>query len=520
MKTVTTKQMSEIENNSEKLGVSKKILMQNAGIKLAGRITEICRNKNPENTNITFLAGSGNNGGDCFAASNILINKGYNVTVINLVRAPSTELAKECFSALPDKVRIINGCELNNNQKIIQNAVISSDILVDGVFGTGFHGQLKKEIADIFSISTNAYRIAVDIPSGGDGSNGTISHGCFRADETLCLGCLKFGMTQYPLKKMCGKITVADIGLPHNAYDIIEGEHGYHIIEPESLSGFPPVREPDSHKGTFGTVLIIAGSSSMRGAAVFAVLGALKSGAGLVKIASVEKCIDTVSVLAPEAVYLELESDEQGFMLLGNNRDSLIQAMNKADSIVIGSGMGVTENTSKIIRFVLDNSDVPVIVDADGINCIAGDITILENHKSDVIITPHPGEMARLLGCSAKTVNENRIVSAEQYAEKYGITVVLKGAGTVVADKFNTSANHTGNAGMSRGGSGDILSGIIGSVVAQGFAPYDSACAGVYIHGLAGDKSAEKYGHESMLPRDVIDCLTDAFRILKNKQKK
>ncbi|MDE6775978.1 MAG: NAD(P)H-hydrate dehydratase, partial [Ruminococcus sp.] len=443
------------------------------------------------------------------------IHKGYNVTVINLVKAPSTELAKEYFFALSDKVKIITGYKNSENTENseknymtdIQDSVISSDILVDGVFGTGFHGHLEKELAEIFLISTDAYKMAVDIPSGGDSSNGTVSSGCFRADETLCLGCLKFGMTQYPLKKMCGKITVADIGLPHTAYDILKGEHGYYIIEPESLSDFPPVREPDSHKGTFGTVLIISGSSSMRGAAAFAALGALKSGAGLVKIASVRKCIDTVSVRVPEAVYLELESDEQGFMRRGNSRDTLIQAMNKADSIVIGSGIGVTENTSEIVRFVLANADIPVILDADGINCIAEDMEMLAERKSDVIITPHPGEMARLLNCSAKMINENRIISAEQYAEKFGITVVLKGAGTIVADRFNTSANYTGNAGMSRGGSGDILSGIIGSIAAQGFSPYDAACAGVYVHGLAGDAAAEKYGHETMLPRDVINCL-------------
>lgn len=555
--------MAKVENNAEKLGISKKTLMQNAGTRLAERIMEICRKENnrPEKTNVTFLAGSGNNGGDCFAAAYILIYRGYNVTVINLVNAPSTDLAKEYFSALPDKVKVITGYRSNNIEAAIEaaeldymtiqdrdtealkrkkeltavekivlsekkrmtdirSAVVSADILVDGVFGTGFRGQLEKDLMAIFSIGTSAYRIAVDIPSGGDGSKGTVSSGCFKADETVCLGCLKFGMTQYPLKKMCGKITVADIGLPRAAYDILEGEHGYHRLERTGLSNFPPKRERDAHKGIFGTVLVISGSSTMRGAAAFAALGALKSGAGLVKVASVGKCIDTVSVLAPEAVYIELESDEQGFMRLGNSRDTLLQAMNKATSVVIGSGMGVTKDTSEIVRFVLANSPVPVIADADGINCIAEDIEILVNRKSDVIITPHPGEMARLLNCDAKMINENRIMVAEQYAEKFGITVVLKGAGTIVSDKFNTAANHTGNAGMSKGGSGDILSGIIGSAVAQGFSPYDAACAGVYMHGLAGDAAAEKYGQEAMLPRDVINCLSDAFRILKNKQKK
>lgn len=563
MRVVTTKQMAKVENMAEKLGVSKKILMQNAGRKLAERIMEISSKEEfsvPENTNVVFLTGSGNNGGDCFAAAYILIYRGYNVTVVNLVNSPSTELARECFEILPERVKIVTGWrsedvsaaveaakldyttiwntdisvltqkkELTAVEKLIlseknrmtdiRNAVVSADILVDGVFGTGFRGQLDKDIMSVFTIGTGAYRVAVDIPSGGDGSKGTVSAGIFKADETVCLGCLKFGMTQYPLKKFCGKITVADIGIPKNAYNVIEGKREYYRIERNSLAGFPPKRERDAHKGTFGTVLIISGSSSMRGAAVFAVLGALKSGAGVVRLASVGKCIDTVSVLAPEATFIELESDDNGFMRCGGKtKEILYDAVKKADSVVIGSGMGVTDDTMEILRFVVQNAETPVIIDADGINCIAKDIEILMDKKSEVIITPHPVEMARLLKCNSEMINENRIMVAEKYAEQYGITVVLKGAGTIISDRCRTSANHTGNAGMSKGGSGDILSGIIGSAVAQGIPPYDAACAGVYMHGLAGDAAAEKLGQEAMLPRDIISCLSDAFRILKEKQ--
>ncbi len=561
MQIVTTRQMAKIEAQTEKLGTTPKELMRNAGKKLAERIMEICSNEHPvpERTSIVFLAGNGNNGGDCFAAANILVYRGYCVTVVNLVKEPSTDIAKEYFAMLPEKVNIVTGYrshnfeaameaaeldymtmhdkdvsalknkkELTAIEKIllkekermtnVRRAVVSADVLVDGVFGTGFRGRLENDLVAIFAIGTSAYKLSVDIPSGGDGSKGTISPGCFKADETLCLGCLKFGMTQYPLKKMCGKITVADIGIPQRAYDILEGEHGYYRLERNSLAGFPPKRERDAHKGIFGTVLVISGSSSMRGAAAFAALGALRSGAGIVKVASVEKCINTVSVLAPEATYLEMESDDYGFMLFDSSKDMLMEAMEKATAVVIGSGMGVTNDTMEIVRFVVANSPCPVIIDADGINCIANDIEILVNRKSDVILTPHPGEMARLLNCDAQTINENRIMVAEKYAEKYGVTVVLKGAGTIVSDRFNTAANHTGNAGMSKGGSGDILSGIIGSAVAQGFSPYDAACAGVYMHGLAGDAAAEKFGQEAMLPRDVINCLSDAFRILKEKQ--
>lgn len=562
MQTVTPKQMTKAEDRSEKLGVSKKQLMLNAGKALADLISGYSSREGsapPEETNVVFLAGSGNNGGDCFAAANILVYKGYNVTVVNLVKAPSTELAKEMFAALPERVNIVTGFRSDNIEAAIEaaeldymtiqdrdvsslsgkkelspverllirekqrmtdvrNAVVSADILVDGVFGTGFRGELEKDIMAIFAVGTGAYRISVDVPSGGDCSKGTVSAGIFKADETLCLGCLKFGMTQYPLRKFCGKITVADIGIPSRAYDVNEGGREYFRLDRNCLAGFPPKRELDSHKGTFGSVLVIAGSSSMRGAAAFAALGALRSGAGMVRVASVEKCVDTVSVLVPEATYIELESDDYGYMLYDSSRDALLEAMKKSDSIVIGPGMGVTNDTVEIVRLVVQNADVPVIIDADGINCIVRDIEILVGKSSDVIITPHPGEMARLLKCEPKMINDNRIMVAEKYAEKYGITVVLKGAGTIIADSRRTASNHTGNPGMSRGGSGDVLAGIIGSAAAQGYAPHDAACAGVYIHGLAGDSAAEKLGQEAMLPRDIIDCLSDSFRILKEKR--
>jgi len=565
MQVVTPKQMAKIEEQSEKLGVSKKELMRNAGRKLADIIEDTAKRikgGQPKDTAVVFLAGSGNNGGDCFTSANILAYRDYNVTVVNLCGKPSTELAEEAFGKMSaDLIRTVTGYRnenvksaieaaeldymtlsdensisdvqdkkelspveqilINEKERLseVRKAVMSADILVDGVFGTGFHGQLNKDICYIFSISTKAYKIAVDVPSGGDSGKGNVSEGIFKADETVALGYIKAGLLQYPLRRYCGKITVTDIGIPDSAVDVISGERTYIRIERNHLQGFPIARRRDSHKGDFGKVLVIAGSSSMRGAAAFAVLGALRTGAGLVTLASVEKCIDTVSVLAPEATFIEMECDDRGFMLFDYNKDEILKAMEKSTAIVIGCGMGVTNDTIELTKFVSENAKCPVIIDADGINCIANNIDILLNKNSEVIITPHPGEMSVLLSCDTRLVNENRIVTAEKYAEKYGITVVLKGAATLVANSNVTASNHTGNAGMSKGGSGDILAGIIGAIAGQGYSPVYSCCAGVYIHGLAGDAAAEKFGQEAMLPRDTLDCIPDAFRILKEKNK-
>lgn len=563
MQIVTPKQMGRIEERSEQLGVPRRELMENAGKKLAELIENYCRNEaklRPEESSVVFLAGTGNNGGDCFAAADILVYRGYNITIIHIDGLPRSPLAQEMMSRLPrERITFIEGFRSGNVEAaieaaeldymtiqprtiddeeehhsrnplddilegekrrmgLIKGAIVSAQVLVDGVFGTGFHGNLDKDIMGIFSIGSSAYRIAVDVPSGGNSSTGTAAAGIFKADETLTFGFIKSGMTQFPLKKYCGKVTVADIGIPKKALTVLDIDRRYYRIDRNFLAAYPPKRECDAHKGNFGNVLIIAGSNAMRGAAAFAALGALRSGAGLVRVASVGRCIDTISSLVPEATYIELEEDDYGFMLYDTSVNAIETAMKRATAIVIGCGMGVTPDTIEMTKFVTQNAKCPVIIDADGINCIARDIDILTKKQTDVVITPHVGEMARLINCDTSIIASNRMLAAEKYAVKYDVTVVLKGGGTVIADSHCTAANHTGNPGMSVGGSGDVLAGIIGSAVAQGCGVFDGACAGVYMHGLAGDRAALKLGMEAMLPRDIISHLPEAFGILKEKK--
>lgn len=566
MQILSPEQMKQIEQRSEELGVTRKKLMDNAGAALAGIIDEYCRNElenQPEDISVVFLAGSGNNGGDCFVAADKLVYRGYDVTVINLCGRPQSELAASAFEKLPrNHMKIIKAYrsenvkaaieaaeldymtlsqesdlnsltdkkELTPLEKIrleekhridrVMKALEGADVIADGIFGTGFHGQLDEEIAAFLSAGEKAYRIAVDVPSGGNCTTGAAAEGTFTAHETVAFGALKTGMTQYPLKSYCGKIRIADIGIPQEAYMIPDGEREYSLTDSYSLAGFPAERNPDSHKGDYGRLLAITGSSRMRGAAALSTLAALRSGVGLMCLASGEECIDTVSVHAPESFYLPLETDDYGFVLFDANKRILEHEMKKANAILIGSGMGVTNDTLELTRFVVENANCPIIIDADGINCIASDIDILLKKKTDIVLTPHSGEMARLLGNTQEEIRENRFSSAAEFAEKHDVTVVLKGPGTIVADSYNTSVNITGNPGMSRGGSGDVLAGIIAALAAQGYDPYDAARFGVYVHGLAGDIAADKLGHEAMLPRDIIDCLSDSFRVIKDMDNK
>lgn len=566
MQIVSPEQMKKIEIRSEELGVSREKLMENAGALLAEIIDEHCRNEiegSSEEKSVVFLAGSGNNGGDCFVAANRLVYRGYRVTVVNLCGKPQSKIAAAAFEKLP-KVRIkiikayrsenvkaaieaaeldymtlaqendlsnlIDKKELTPLEKIkleekhridrVMNAVKDADVIVDGIFGTGFHGQLDEEIAAFLDAGKDAYKIAVDVPSGGNSENGSVSQGTFYADETVTFGALKIGMTQYPLKKYCGKIQIGNIGVPEEAYDFEKEERHYSLIDSGALTEFPKKRSPNAYKGEFGRVLAITGSSSMRGAAALSALGALRSGVGLLCVASCENCVTTVSALAPEATFLSLDCDDYGFMLYDSNIKLIEKAMQNADAILIGCGMGTTKDTIELTKFVTSNANCPIIIDADGINCIVSDIDILLKKKTDIILTPHSGEMAKLLNCDVSEVNSDRFAAASGFAEKYGVTVVLKGAGTIISDSQNTAVNATGNPGMSRGGSGDVLAGIVASFAAQGYDSFSAAAFATYVHGLAGDVAAENLGHEAMLARDIVDSLSDSFRIIKNKNNK
>ncbi|MDE6035020.1 MAG: NAD(P)H-hydrate dehydratase [Ruminococcus sp.] len=500
MRIVTPAQMRIIEEKSEEYGVPKSKLMVTAGYKLARLIDYHCRGN--QNKKIVFIAGAGNNAGDCFVSAELLAEIGYkNISVLMVCGMPKTELAKDMYNDIKECVNVTN-----DYKKCLPDA----DIIIDGVFGTGFRGELNKSIADIFRVNTKAYRIAVDVPSGVNSLKGTVSDGAFKADETLTFGFIKIGMTQYPARDYCGTIRVVDIGIPEKA-ERLPRARKYALIDRKELKNFPPERKSTAHKGTFGKVLIIAGSNTMRGAAYFAVSGALRSGAGLVQLATTGKCIHTVSVLAPEATFIEVP-DNVGYMHYSPD----VIDLKKYDAVVIGCGMGLTSETVKLTKYVVENSEVPVIIDADGINCIASDIDILLRRRSDIILTPHVGEMARLMKITVKDVSDNRLRTVEKFVSKYkGVTLVLKGAGTIIADRGRMAINPTGNAGMSRGGSGDILAGIIGSVVGQGYKAFEASCAGVYLHGLAGDITARKYTQEAMLPRDILNCLSETFRRIK-----
>ena len=270
-------------------------------------------------------------------------------------------------------------------------------------------------------------------------------------------------------------------------------------------------RPDDSNKGTLGSLLCICGSYGMAGAAIMAGKAALRCGIGLLKIAVPKSIYPVCATNILESVYYPLEETSNG-VISSKNTDFLLEMCEKSSAVVIGCGLSVCDDTKNLVQSVITNCEKPLVIDADALNCICNKPEILKNLKAPAIITPHPGEMARLLHSTPKTVNSNRENTAINFAKKFGVVTVLKGAGTIIASPDGeVYINHTGNSGMATGGSGDVLSGIIGSLLAQGAAPINAAAAGVFLHGTIGDLAAEKLGKLSMLPTDMIDKIPTAY---------
>lgn len=270
-------------------------------------------------------------------------------------------------------------------------------------------------------------------------------------------------------------------------------------------------RPDDSNKGTLGSLLCICGSYGMAGAAIMAGKAALRCGIGLLKIAVPKSIYPVCATNILESVYYPLEETSNG-VISSKNTDFLLEMCEKSSAVVIGCGLSVCDDTKNLVQSVITNCEKPLVIDADALNCICNKPEILKNLKAPAIITTHPGEMARLLHSTPKTVNSNRENTAIDFAKKFGVVTVLKGAGTIIASPDGeVYINHTGNSGMATGGSGDVLSGIIGSLLAQGAAPINAAAAGVFLHGTIGDLAAEKLGKISMLPTDMIDMIPTAY---------
>ncbi len=480
-KLVSSAQMRALEKNTFDLGLMPAVVMETAAASVSNYILQ----KFGKCT-VTAVCGKGNNGGDRLAAARQLFAAGCSVTVVlamGEVKTPEAKANLDILKKLPVKFSDV--------------IAEDSDVIIDALLGIGINGGADAEIIDKIN-SAGKFVVSVDIPSGVCADTGAVLGKAVYADTTVTFGYKKTGLTQYPAKKYCGDIIVAPVSFIDSiSFDTFETDC------PPAICGM----EADFHKGLNGKLLVIAGSKGMTGAATLACTAALRCGCGLVTLAIPENLNAIMEVKLTEAMTLPLDCCDSITYEAFSKID-----ISQYDCIVIGPGLGRSEEVNKIVKKLVCGN-IPLVIDADGINSIKSNIDILKDGK-DIILTPHPGEFAGMLGKSTTYVQQNRINLAREFATEYGVTLVLKGAGTVTAQSDGRcTVNTTGNCGMATGGSGDVLAGIIGAFAARKFE--NPAETGVYLHGLAGDMALEKYCAESMLPSDTVHMITKALQKMK-----
>lgn len=487
----TREEMQRIDQYTiEEIGIPGMVLMEKAAM---ATCEEIIARFTKDKT-VLVVTERGNNGGDGIVVARILSSLGYEVDIYEI---GGVRHASEQYAAQKEIAIHLELCFL---EKFPEN---DYDIIIDAIFGVGLSREIsgiQREVIEKLNEKSGT-KIAIDVPSGIDASTGKVMKAAFFADYTVTFGLNKVGLILYPGAEYAGEVLVKDIGFPKKAVETIAPKTVFYTKEDRDKL---PRRKADSNKGTYGRVLIVAGSKNMSGAAYFNAKAAYRSGCGLVQIFTHESNRVILQTKLPEAILTTYEEEEDA-------KEKLEEAIKRADVIVFGSGMGNTYVTRNLLLFVQNLAKVPIVLDADGINCIhmEGEESIeLSKFLAPCIITPHMKEMARLMTMDIASIKENIIQTAKLCARDNHITCVLKDVRTVVMDEQSqTYINITGNHGMAKGGSGDILAGVIGGLLAGGLEPVEAARMGVFCHGMAGDFAKEEKGAYSMLASDIIEQL-------------
>ncbi len=506
MKVLNCSQTRALEQSAVDEGIEYLQLMENAGTAV---VRSMRKNYSLADKRVTVLCGKGNNGGDGFVIARHLSELGAVVTVVLVEGLPTTEIAKQMLSELRfTSVKIIR---FDNSPEQAKPVLASSEFIVDAIYGIGFHGSVPQAMLPVFQAVENskAVIIAVDIPSGAQCDTGAVEGACIRANDTVTFSTLKTGHLLQPAKSYCGHVSVVSAGIP--AYLISRQNSNLEVTELELVKQLFKPRNPESNKGDYGRLLCFCGSDGMAGAAVMSGRAAIRCGTGLVYLAVPRPIYPIVASQLAESVFVILDTTSSG-ELLPESKIHYKQVFNQSSACLMGCGLGTEPNAESMVYKTISRSAIPLIIDADGINAVAANIDILKTAKVPLILTPHPGEMARLLNTTVADVQAHRLEYAKNFAADYQAIVVLKGAGTVVASPTGqVYVNPTGNAGMAKGGSGDVLAGMIAAFTAQGAEPFFAAVCGAYLHGLAGDRCAKRLSQRAMLPTDIIDELPGLF---------
>lgn len=511
LKIVTAAQMQELDRRTiAEARIPGTTLMERAG---AGVVAGIeTRFGPPRGKRVTVLCGKGNNGGDGFVVARLLRHRGANVRV--LAMSPASELSRDAAMMHRQFVRAAGKSAVRSYSSgtYARSLLKQSDIVVDALLGTGLSSDVTGRYADAIDAINESGRpvVAVDLPSGLHADTGAALGRAVRASLTVTFGLPKLGLYQQRGIDLAGQVTIVDIGIPPAFVDAVESRTS--LITESFVRECLPARWPSSHKGTFGHAAIIAGSVGKTGAAAMTAKAALRTGAGLVTVAIPSSLNDVLEAKLLEAMTIPMP-ETKARTLARTAFDRLAEFTTARTAVAIGPGLSTHPETVDLVQELVRRLDRPAVLDADALNALAGRASILTECKTPPILTPHPGEMARLeRNATSQSVNADRIGTATRFARERGVFVVLKGARTVVARPDGTAAiSPTGNPGMATAGTGDVLTGMIVGLLAQGVAPWEASCAATYLHGLAGDLAAAEKGQAGLIAGDVIDRIPSAL---------
>ena len=510
---VTAQEMRELDRLTiEKYGVPSLTLMERAGAAIAQAILE--RFARPAKKGVLIVAGKGNNGGDGFVVARLLKKKGVPCAVALLARKDelSSDATHNLHAFLKLKGKVVEvpaeGLEWLSRQ------MSGKGLLVDAILGTGMKNDVRGFYAEAITLMNAAGLpvVAVDIPSGLHTDTGMPLGVAVQAEMTVSLGYPKLGQVIYPGLKYVGDLAVADIGIDANA--VREVHPKAEILDRSEIKWLVPIREPDTHKGTYGHLLVMAGSRGKTGAAILACRAAMRMGSGLVTLAA-PRALNAIFASALVEVMTEPLGDNAAEEIEPLGDEEWHRLLERKDALLFGPGIGVSESPHAALRWLLKNLSIPWVIDADGLNNLTLEMDRLRHAKTPPILTPHPGEMARLIGKDNAAVNQDRIGIARSFALENRCHIVLKGARTVIATaEGKVFINPTGNPGMASGGMGDVLAGMLAALLGQGFSPEDAMKLGVYLHGFVGDRVSAAKGEIGLIASDIIADLPSGMRAL------
>lgn len=491
---LSPEQMRRADERCIAAGTGAEVLMDRAGRAVARRVIELLGRR--YGSRVAVVCGPGNNGGDGLVAARVLTAEG---------------IAVRCFLvSARDQLRGAAAIHLRRAEAAGVDistfdpetmASFEADLAIDALFGTGFSGRVDGSAARaVAAISAAPLVVAIDIPSGVDGATGACEGPCVRADLTVAIAAEKWGTSQPPGSLHAGRVEVADIGIA-----VADGDADAWMVEAEDVAGMLPQRSADAHKRSAGSVVIIAGSDDMPGAAVLSAVGALRMGAGYVSLGTTGEPTRVAHEVVPEVLSTRVADTKQ---LDAASLAGLADALGRADAVAVGPGLGRGEGPAGLVRALLEEIDVPLVLDADALNVLEGDLSPVAGRAAPTVLTPHPGEMATLLGCAAADVAHDRLTAAREAASKAGAaTILLKGQRTVVVSGRRSFVIRSGGPELATAGSGDVLTGAIAALCAASGEVLPAAVAGAHVHGIAGALAGQRVGSAGVTARDVADEL-------------